>query len=233
MTEPAVRPKLAVWKFSSCDGCQLSLLSCEDELLALVGQVEIAYFLEASRAEVEGPYDLSLVEGSITTEQDAERIHRVRRVSRQLVTIGACANAGGIQGLRNFTDVEDLVTAVYPSPEYVHTLEYSTPISAHVPVDFELQGCPVNKYQLLEVVRAALGNRKPAIPASSVCQECKLRGQRLRHGCPWHAVPWSRDSCRLRSDMSVVRPRLLRVLRADGVAERQLSDDLVPEAGRG
>ena len=108
MTAPAVKPKLAVWKFSSCDGCQLSLLSCEDELLELVGQVDIAYFLEASRAEVAGPYDLSLVEGSITTEQDAERIHRVRRVSRQLVTIGACATAGGIQGLRNFTDVEDL-----------------------------------------------------------------------------------------------------------------------------
>ena len=119
MTEPVVKPKLAVWKFSSCDGCQLSLLSCEDELLELVGQVDIAYFLEASRAEVAGPYDLSLVEGSITTEQDAERIHRVRRVSRRLVTIGACANAGGIQGLRNFTDVEDHVTAVYPSPEYV------------------------------------------------------------------------------------------------------------------
>ena len=139
MNEPSGKPKLAVWKFSSCDGCQLSLLSCEDELLTLVGQVDIAYFLEASRATVEGPYDLSLVEGSITTEQDAERIHRVRRMSRRLVTIGACATAGGIQGLRNFTDVEDFVTAVYPTPAYVSTLEHSTPISAHVPVDFELR----------------------------------------------------------------------------------------------
>jgi sulfhydrogenase subunit delta len=176
MSEQSTKPKLAVWKFSSCDGCQLSLLSCEDELLTLVGQVDIAYFLEASSATVEGPYDLSLVEGSITTEVDAERIHRVRRASRRLVTIGACANAGGIQGLRNFVDVEDLVTAVYATPEYVSTLDHSTPISAHVPVDFELQGCPVNKYQLLEVIRAALGDRKPTITASSVCQECKLRG---------------------------------------------------------
>jgi sulfhydrogenase subunit delta len=187
VTGVAVKPKLAVWKFASCDGCQLSLLGCEDELLDLVGQVEISYFLEASRAEVEGPYDLSLVEGSITTEQDAERIHRVRRVSRRLVTIGACATAGGIQALRNFADVEDFVAAVYPSPEYVSTLGHSTPISAHVPVDFELQGCPVNKYQLLEVIRAALGDRSPPIPASSVCQECKLRGNvcvLVAHGTP-------------------------------------------------
>ncbi len=187
MNELLGKPKLAVWKFSSCDGCQLSLLSCEDELLTLVGQVEIAYFLEASRAEVEGPYDLSLVEGSITTEQDAERIHRVRRVSKRLVTIGACATAGGIQGLRNFTDVEDLLTVVYPTPEYVSTLEHSTPISAHVPVDFELHGCPVNKYQLLEVVRAALGDRRPNVPSSSVCVECKRRGNvcvMVAHGTP-------------------------------------------------
>ena len=117
MTSATEKKKLAVWKFASCDGCQLSLLDLEDELLALTDRLEIAYFLEASRAEVEGPYDLSLVEGSITTEQDAERIHRVRRVSRRLVTIGACATAGGIQALRNFADVEDFVAAVYPSPE--------------------------------------------------------------------------------------------------------------------
>jgi coenzyme F420-reducing hydrogenase gamma subunit len=187
MSVLSTKPKLAVWKFSSCDGCQLSLLSCEDELLTLVGQVDIAYFLEASRATVEGPYDLSLVEGSITTEQDAERIHRVRRVSKRLVTIGACATAGGIQGLRNFTDVEDLLTVVYPTPEYVSTLEHSTPISAHVPVDFELHGCPVNKYQLLEVVRAALGDRRPNVPSSSVCLECKRRGNVcvvVAHGTP-------------------------------------------------
>ena len=134
------KPRLAVWKFASCDGCQLSLLDCEDELLALAGEVEIAYFLEARRAAVEGPYDLSLVEGSVTTEHDAERIREVRRVSKRLVTIGACATAGGIQALRNFADVNDFISVVYATPDYVSTLETSTPISAHVPVDFELHG---------------------------------------------------------------------------------------------
>jgi len=170
------KPKLAVWKFASCDGCQLSLLDCEDELLAIAGAVDIAYFLEATRARVDGPYDLSLVEGSITTAHDAERIQQVRRHSRWLVTIGACATAGGIQALRNFKDVGEFISVVYARPDYIDTLATSTPISAHVPVDFELQGCPINKRQLVEVITAFLIGRKPVTPAHSVCVECKLRG---------------------------------------------------------
>jgi sulfhydrogenase subunit delta len=181
------RPKLAVWKFASCDGCQLSLLDCEDELLALAGEIEIAYFLEARRATIEGPYDLSLVEGSITTPEDRERIQKVRATSRRLVTIGACATAGGIQALRNFADVEEFTSVVYASPEYISTLETSTPISANVKVDFELRGCPINKRQLLEVISAYLNERKPAIAEHSVCIECKRRGTvcvMVAHGTP-------------------------------------------------
>jgi len=170
------RPKLAVWKFASCDGCQLSLLDCEDELLAVAEAVEIANFPEASSAIIEGPYDLSLVEGSITTPHDAERIHEVRAQSGVLVTIGACATAGGIQALRNFADVEEFTRAVYASPEYISTLATSTAISDHVNVDFELRGCPINKYQLLEVINAFLNRRRPNVRATSVCTECKLRG---------------------------------------------------------
>ncbi len=170
------RPRLAVWKFASCDGCQLSLLDCEDELLALAGAIDIANFPEASSAVVPGPYDLSLVEGSITTAHDAERIREVRRQSKFLVTIGACATAGGIQALRNFADVNEFVSVVYASPQYIKTLATSTPISAHVPVDFELRGCPINKMQLVEVISAYLAGRKPAVPAHSVCIECKQRG---------------------------------------------------------
>jgi coenzyme F420-reducing hydrogenase gamma subunit len=170
------KPKLAVWKFASCDGCQLSLLDCEDELLAVAEAVEIAYFVEASRAVVRGPYDLSLVEGSITTPHDAVRIQRVRRASKYLVTIGACATAGGIQALRNFKDVKEFLRIVYATPAYIETLATSTPIASHVRVDFELRGCPINKHQLLEVISAFLHGRKPHTPASSVCLECKRRG---------------------------------------------------------
>jgi sulfhydrogenase subunit delta len=186
-TTPRRKPKLAVWKFASCDGCQLSLLDCEDELLGLAGEVEIAYFVEATSAAVEGPYDLSLVEGSVTTEHDAERIREVRRVSRHLVTIGACATAGGVQALRNFANVGDFLSVVYATPEYVSTLETSTPISAHVRVDFELHGCPINKRQLLEVITAFLHGRRPNIASTSVCAECKRRGNvcvMVAHGTP-------------------------------------------------
>ena len=172
----AGNPKLAVWKFASCDGCQLSLLDLEDELLALADEIEIAYFVEARRETASGPYDLSLVEGSVTTPEDAERIRTVRAQSRRLVTIGACATSGGIQALRNFADVEDFLSVVYASPEYVSTLATSTPIADHVHVDFELHGCPIDKRQLLEVISAFLHERRPAIPSSSVCLECKRRG---------------------------------------------------------
>ena len=170
------KPRLAVFKFASCDGCQLSLLDAEDELLAVADRVEIAYFVEARRKMVEGPYDVSLVEGSISTPEQVEQIKKVRSDSKFLVAIGACATAGGIQALRNWRTVDDFVRIVYAVPSYIDTLATSTPISEHVSVDFELRGCPINKYQLLDLVTALLVGRQPRVPAHSVCLECKRRG---------------------------------------------------------
>jgi coenzyme F420-reducing hydrogenase gamma subunit len=172
----ARKPKIAVFKFASCDGCQLSLLDAEDELLIIAGAVEIANFPEASRRVLKGPYDIGLVEGSITTPHDVERIRQVRKSCKVLITIGACATSGGIQALRNWKDVKEYTRLVYASPEYISTLDRSMPVGSYVHVDFELRGCPINKYQLLEVLNAFLNHRKPNIPAHSVCMECKLRG---------------------------------------------------------
>jgi coenzyme F420-reducing hydrogenase gamma subunit len=183
----ATKPTLAVWKFASCDGCQLSLLDCEDELLTVVGAIDIAYFPEATRAVIGGPYDVSLVEGSITTPHDAQRILQIREESARLITIGACATAGGIQALRNFADVAEFTGSVYAHPEYISTLATSTPIAEHVAVDFELRGCPINKYHLIEVIDALLVGRRPTIPTVSVCIECKRRGNpcvMVAHGTP-------------------------------------------------
>ncbi len=176
MTTTAKRPRLAVWKFASCDGCQLSLLDLEDELLALPQAVDISYFLEMTSAVAEGPYDISLVEGSVTTPHDIERAKEVRAASRLVVAIGACATAGGIQSLRNYAEVGDYVSTVYAHPEFIRALATSAPISAYVKVDFELRGCPVDRYQLLELVTATLAGRAPRIPTFSVCQECKAKG---------------------------------------------------------
>ncbi len=172
------RPKLAVWKFASCDGCQLTLLDLEDELLALADAVEIAHFLEASSRVLPGPYDISLVEGSITTEADRARIREIRASSEVLVAIGACAVAGGIQALRNFADTAEYARAVYPRPEHLDTLATSTAIADHVPVDLELRGCPISKDQLLQALAALIAGRRPRLPRVAQCVECK------RHGTP-------------------------------------------------
>lgn len=167
---------VAVYKFSSCDGCQLQFLNMEDELLALAGEVEIAYFLEARRRALPGPYDVALVEGSVTTPHEVERIKEIRGQAKILVAIGACATSGGIQALRNYADADEFAREVYPHPEFLSFLPKATPISEHVPVDFELWGCPVSKAELLEVVAALLQNRKPNLPQHSVCLECKRQG---------------------------------------------------------
>jgi sulfhydrogenase subunit delta len=173
---PPRRPLLAVHKLASCDGCQLSLLNLEGELLRLAERVEIAHFLEASSRVLPGPWDVSLVEGSVTTAHDAERIRRIRDSSRILVTIGACATAGGIQALRNRADVEAWKAHVYPEPAWLETLSTSTPVSAHVKVDHEIQGCPVNGQQVLRVLLRLLLGSGPDLPGHSVCIECKRRG---------------------------------------------------------
>lgn len=178
----AARPRLGVFKLASCDGCQLTLLDCEDELLLLAGKIDIVYFPEGasfkdpSAPQREGPFDLAIVEGSISTPDQIQEIREIRRRSRALVTIGACAVSGGIQALRNFVDHDEYRKVVYAQPEYIDSLVTSTPVSQHVKVDFELRGCPINKAQLLELIDAFLRGRTPAIKNESVCFECKRRG---------------------------------------------------------
>jgi len=176
VASPARLPTLAVFKFASCDGCQLSILDVEDQLLAVAGAVDIVNFPESSSRILPGPYDVGLVEGSITTPHDLERLLQIREQCGLLVTIGACAMSGGIQALRNSLDVDELAAMVYAHPEYLDVHAQSTPASAHVTVDLEIPGCPVNGRGLVEVLVAVLSGRRPNLPTHSVCVECKLRG---------------------------------------------------------
>ncbi|TFE70540.1 oxidoreductase [Candidatus Methylacidiphilum fumarolicum] len=171
-----VMKKIAVWKFTSCDGCQLSLLDLEDELLEIDKNFVISYFLEASSRSPEPPFDISLVEGSITTEEAKRKIIEIRNHSSILITIGACATAGGIQALRNFASLQTVKERVYPQPELIDVLPTSLPISQYVQVDYELQGCPINKQQLLSVLYSYLFGFRPSLNSGSVCMECKMRG---------------------------------------------------------
>ncbi|MCB9382348.1 MAG: oxidoreductase [Acidimicrobiaceae bacterium] len=170
------RPTVAVWKFASCDGCQLTILDCEDELLQIAAALDLRMFLEAGPEELLDHYDISFVEGSVTTAHDAERIRDIRARSGMLVTIGACATAGGIQALRNSADVAEYAAAVYARPDWIATLATSTPIAEHVTVDLEIRGCPISKHELLATITALLAGRRPPVTSASVCVECKQQG---------------------------------------------------------
>lgn len=173
----AGKPRIGVYKLASCDGCQLQILHAADSLLPLAGAVDIVRFAEASsRVDDEGPLDVALIEGSVSTEAQREELLHLRARSRALVTIGACATAGGIQALRNWRDVDEIVAQVYAEPAFIDTLADSTPIADHVPVDFALRGCPVDRGQLFEVITALLVGRSPSIRDEAVCLECKRRG---------------------------------------------------------
>ncbi len=186
-TRRAPRPRLGVFKFASCDGCQLSLLDCEDELLAVADRVEIAFFREATRRPLEGSFDVSLVEGSVSAPEQEAEIRDVRARSRFLITLGACASHGGIQALRNFSRVDDALAIVYATPETISTLPSSRPASDYVHVDLELPGCPINKRQLLSVLAQMLSGGKPRIDQHALCLDCKRQNVvcvLVAHGSP-------------------------------------------------
>ncbi len=174
---PSARPRLAVHKFSSCDGCQLALLNLGEDLLTLAELVDIRHFAEAGILGEDEPVDIAFVEGSISTVADMERIQSIRAQSKKLVTIGACATAGGLQALRNLADAKAWTAAVYAVPEYVATLDQVMPVSAVVPVDFELWGCPVNGRQVIATVRALLYGVAPIDVRDKICLECKRQQQ--------------------------------------------------------
>lgn len=168
--------RIAVHKFTSCDGCQLQFLNLEHALLTLAARVEIAHFWEASSHIGAGPFDVSFVEGSISTQENIERARAIREQSRLLIAIGACASAGGIQALRNWGKHKAFLNAVYAKPEYIDSLEKSVPFADHVRVDAELPGCPPDPRQLMRVMGDLLADVKPFVPTESVCLQCKRRG---------------------------------------------------------
>lgn len=172
----STKPRVAVHKFSSCDGCQLAFLNAGESLLALSEWVDWIHFAEAGPVEQWALVDIAFIEGSITTPEEEQRIQKIREQSKYLMTIGACATAGGIQALRQCVDSTDWVQGVYASPEFIHSLEDSTPISAHVKVDWEIWGCPVNSHQVLEAIRFLLFNVSPYVKKDSECMECKRNG---------------------------------------------------------
>src|SRR5687767_2791924 len=170
------RPRIGVVKFASCDGCQLTLLDLEDELLAIAERVDVVEFAEATSRRSAGPFDVLFVEGSVSTPEQAQEIVRLRAVTHRLVTIGACATAGGIQAIRNWFDHDEIRAAVYPTPDLIESLAEARPVADFVAVDGALYGCPISTGQLREFLTALVTGRRPQLPDEAVCLECKRRG---------------------------------------------------------
>ena len=231
MNESTNKPRVAVHKFSSCDGCQLAFLNLGEDLLTLAERVELVHFAEAGPLDPDTDVDVAFVEGSVSTPEDLERIQHIRAHSRMLIAIGACATSGGIQGLRNGADGAQWIAQIYSHPEAIASLARSTPIASHVKVDFELWGCPVNSRQMLAVVNALLLGVAPRDNADKVCTECK------RHGYPCvmvsarHPLHGAGDAGRLRRAVPEPRPRLLRLLRPGGKRQHRRAGGAVRASG--
>lgn len=171
------KPRIAIHKFTSCDGCQLAFLNAGEALFTLSEMVNIVHFAEAGFVNPELPVDIALIEGSISTSHEVERIKKIRDNARYLITIGACATAGGIQALRNTAKHNEWMSSIYASPQWIATLDTSTAISNHVYVDWEIWGCPVNTQQVFAVIRSLLSGATPQMKRDAVCMECKRKGQ--------------------------------------------------------
>jgi sulfhydrogenase subunit delta len=239
----ASRPRVAVFKLASCDGCQLQLLDAEEALVDLAGAVEIVNFAEASSRIEPGPYDVTLVEGSVSTPELEDQVRAIREASNVLVTIGACATSGGIQALRNVSgSIEGFVRSVYPTPAYIDSLAESRPVSDYVEVDVELTGCPIDRGQLLGALTSLLHGSAPRISTSPVCLECKRRGTVCvlvargepclgpvtRTGCGALCPAFGRGcfGCFGPADDSINVPALARRLREGGLSRDQVVDRL-------
>ncbi len=165
--------KIAVHKFTSCDGCQLSFVHIGLGLISLSKYIEFVHFAELGPVNEDADVDVAFIEGSISTSTCLERIQKIRQQAKTLIAIGACATSGGIQALRNIDNVDDWKKSIYANADIIDALKTSTPISDHVKVDFELWGCPINKDQLLSIIQSLIHGVKPHIPHESVCIECK------------------------------------------------------------
>jgi sulfhydrogenase subunit delta len=177
----ASKPKLAVHKFSSCDGCQLAFLNLGEDLLTLADRVELVHFAEAGPCNPDLPVDIAMVEGSVSTPDEAQRIRRIRAGSKLLISIGACATSGGLQALRNRAREGDWRADIYAHPEAIESLRQVSPLKDHVRVDFELWGCPITSAQLVATLNALLEGLPPTQSHAKLCLECK----RHQQVCVW------------------------------------------------
>jgi len=167
------KPRVAIHKFSSCDGCQLAFLNMGENLIKLAELVDIVHFVEAGVVDENAQADIAFIEGSVSTAHDEQRIQQVRANSGLLISIGACATSGGLQALRNIYDDGQWLPELYAQPQYIDSLKNSKGVAEYVRVDFEVWGCPITSQQIIELVSGFLHGSLPRADKQNVCMECK------------------------------------------------------------
>lgn len=168
------KPRVAFFSFSSCEGCQLVVLTIEEQLLELVNLIDIVSFREAM-SEKSDDYDIAFVEGSITTTAEIERIKKIRNTAKVIIALGACATIGGINCLKNQYEMDKVKNIVYGKMADNYDTIPARPIESVIKVDYWIQGCPIDKDEFIEVTKAILLGKKPRIPEYPVCVECQMK----------------------------------------------------------
>ena len=176
------KPRIAIFDFACCEGCQLQFVNLEEELLDLLGVADVVEWREAM-SEQSDTYDIAIVEGSITRPEDEERLKEIRSRAKVLIALGACATIGGINKLKNNFDLDEVKQCVYGKDASKPHLATALTKGADevVKVDFYVHGCPIDRKEFTYIVRSLLMGKTPEIPDYPVCVECKANG----NPCLW------------------------------------------------
>lgn len=169
-----MKPRVAIFDFGCCEGCQLQIVNLEEDILGLLGLVDVVTWREAM-SEQSDEFDIAIIEGSITREEEVPRLQWIRDHAKVLVALGACAHIGGVNCIKNRFDLEDVRRYVYGAHAESFDTAPTRPLDAVVKVDAAVPGCPINRQEFVEIVKALLLGKKPALPTYSVCVECKRK----------------------------------------------------------
>jgi coenzyme F420-reducing hydrogenase gamma subunit len=168
------KPKIAFFDFTSCEGCQLTVVDSLQTHPELLQVVDIVQFREAMTEKSED-YLVAFIEGSCTRESDEARLKQIRERAGLVVALGACAHLTGVNALKYLHPLDEVRRYVYGDHADWYETYDARPIEAVIPVDFAIPGCPIDRDEFIAVVKALLLGKKPPIPDYPLCVECKLR----------------------------------------------------------
>ncbi len=170
------KPKVAIFDFACCEGCQLQIVNLEEEILDLISLVEPVEWREAMSEQSE-EYDIAFIEGSITRAADEKRIKEIRARAKVLVALGACATIGGVNKIKNRFEMDEVRECAYGEDGMMPHLDtYPTKaVDEVVKVDCHIHGCPIEHEEFAYIVRCLALGKTPEIPNYPVCVECKLK----------------------------------------------------------